>query len=81
MVIRIKEVQTLKILVFSGLPQESFRLKIFPYLLIQQKEEALKALEMKINNIKTELEGNSVFILLKRLIFWGFQKAKIEKAY
>ncbi|MBL3547239.1 hypothetical protein [Chryseobacterium sp. KMC2] len=76
MVIRIKEVQTLKILVFSGLPQESFRLKIFPYLLIQKKEEELKTLEMKINNIKTELEGNSVKgLIVKETDFLGISKS------
>lgn len=76
MVIRIKEVQTLKILVFSGLPQESFRLKICPYLLIQKKEEELKALEMKINNIKTELEGNSVKgLIVKETDFLGISKS------
>ncbi|MBL3545954.1 hypothetical protein [Chryseobacterium sp. KMC2] len=45
---------------------------------IQKKEEELKALEMKINNIKTELEGNSFKdLIVKKSDFLGLKKTKI----
>ncbi|SMC61010.1 hypothetical protein [Chryseobacterium sp. YR221] len=47
---------------------------------IQKKEEELKTLEMKMNNMKTELEGNSFKdLIVKETDFLGFEHVKTGK--
>ncbi|WP_426480174.1 hypothetical protein [Chryseobacterium sp. R2ACT005] len=47
---------------------------------IHKKEEELKALEMKINEMKTRLEGNSFKdLIVKEADFLGFEHVKIGK--